>query len=187
MALQVVSPAVSVYKVLGVKDGQEQVEGYTFKRGEMLPDWVTPFQQFTLTSTGMVKEVGDLVDPALVKAEDVPAPVVLPEHNPAAVFGTNVTGPMVMVGEGEGDGTEARKEATRKKGLPKGAADVELPDDGATKPVWEETAGRVGIGKAEAESMRKADLVAAVKQRKAEAEEARDLGGPGSTLPPKQG
>ena len=174
MALQVVSPAVNVYKVLGVKDGQEVTEDHTFKRGEMLPDWVSPFQQFTLTSTGMARQVGDLIDPTLVEAANPPAPVIMPEHNPRAVLNSGVTEPRLV--------TETVDH--NEEGIPAAAADLELPDDSATKPVWEKAAERVGMKPQEAESMRKADLVAEVKRRKAVAEERRDLGGPDAELPP---
>jgi hypothetical protein len=178
MALQVVSPAVSVYRVLSVNDrGQEVTEDHIYKRGEALPDWVTPFQQYTLISTGMAREVGDLLDPRLVESGNPPAPVVLPEHNPSAVIGSGVSGPRVVERQVEGDGDPDDN-------IPAKAADVELPDDSATKPVWEEAALDVGLDKASAESMRKPALLEEVKRRQSVARERRDLGGPDSTLPP---
>jgi hypothetical protein len=176
MALQVVSPAVSVYRVLRVdeKTHQEVSEEHTFKRGEVLPDWLSPHQQFVLSQTGMAREVGDLVDPGLIEAANPPAPVVLPEHSPRMVLGTGVTEPM-------------RVESTFRDGVQvdAGVAPLEaLPADTDTKPAWEDAAVALGLSRNKAESMKKADLVAAVKDRQAKAEEARDLGGPDSTLPP---
>jgi hypothetical protein len=161
MALQVVSPAVSVYRVTGVKDGSEQSTEHTFRRGELLPDWVSSHQQFVLMSTGMARQVGDFPDPALQRAEEVPAPVVLPEHNPLVVQGTGVTAPM---------------EVTRRYEAATGQADAGdggLPADADNKPTWERAALDYGITKAEAEAMRKADLVREVKARHDARERAR--------------
>lgn len=174
MALQVVSPAVSVYRITGrdAKTGAEQAEEHLFKRGELLPNWVSPFQQFTLTSTGMAREVGDVADPTLVKAEDVPAPVVLPEHNPSSVLGSGVNGPMVVTEAGAAPASDVVQPLES------------LPDDSETKPAWEDAAVALGLSRNKAESMRKGDLVAEVKARQAAAEEARDLGGADTELPP---
>lgn len=171
MALQVVSPAVNVYRVLRVVNGQEQVEEKVFKRGELLPDWVSPFQQFTLSTTGMAREVGDVADPGLYKAEETPAPVVMPEHNPRTVVGSPITEPMAVVTTTETSGGAV-------------APLDSLPADDANKPLWEDAAYALGVPRKRAESMRKADLIEEVKARQAAAEEARDLGGPDSTLPP---
>jgi hypothetical protein len=161
MALQVVSPAVSVFKVTGVVDGVEQTEQHTFHRGELLPEWVTPYQQFVLSQTGMARQVGDFPDPNLKRPEEIPAPVLMPEHDPRAVVGTEVTGPQNVVRVVTGQGGDAGA------GSDDGA---ELPADGDTKPVWEDYAvKRKFLKRGDAESMRKAELVDAVKQRHAAA------------------
>lgn len=156
MALQVVSPKVAVFKVLGVDgQGREEVEEYYFSRGELLPDWVSWYQQFVLTQTGMARQVGDFPDPNLTRPEDMPAPVVKQEHDPRAVEGTAVTGPKrVTAQEGEGHaGLDADS-------LP------DLPDGDATKPAWEDYAVRyLGMSRNAAESQKKADLVADVTKR----------------------
>lgn len=177
MALQVVSPAVSVFKVTGVdKDTHQEIsEEHVYHRGEILPDWVSPFQLFTLTTTGMAREVGDMLDPNLVADADRPAPVVLPEHNPATIPGSGVQGPMLVTERVDRDGERAE-------------ADVqpldELPADSDTKPKWEEAGVKLGLSRNRVESMRKGDLMDEVKQRQAAAEERRDLGGPDAELPP---
>jgi hypothetical protein len=150
MALQVISPAVSVYKVLAVKDGVEQTEEHIFKRGELLPDWVSSHQQFVLTTTGMARQVGDFPDPTVQRPEQVPAPTVLPEHDPRSVLGSEVTGPKQVTAQAdaEADGAD----------LP------DLPADGDNKPVWEDYAvDHCGMSRGRAESLKKADLMAEVK------------------------
>lgn len=160
MALQVVSPAINVYRVTGVKDGQEQVEEQTFRRGDILPSWVSTSQQFVLTQTGMARQVGDFPDPALVAASEEPAPVILPEHIPQAVVGSEVTGPAVVTGTAPAADAGAGAEP---------AADVQpladMPKESDTKPVWEDAAVSLGMKRGEAEGMRKADLMAEVNRR----------------------
>lgn len=173
MALQVVSPAVSVYKETGIKDGQMQTEEHVFKRGAVLPDWVSTHQQFVLMTTGMARQVGDLPDPTLRADEDMPAPVVLPEHNPLSVVADHtVTGPMVVTkrvgAEGSSTSTGSAPAASRKS-TPEG----ELPADSDIKPVWEQVAEDYGVPRAEAESMRKPDLIREVKARRDAREKAR--------------
>jgi hypothetical protein len=156
MALQVVSPSVSVYKVLGVKDGQEQTEEHTFQRGEILPDWVNTYQQFVLTQTGMARQVGDFPDPALRAATQQPAPVLLPEHDPRTVLGTNVTQPALVTKRVTGE----EEPPTRSSG--------EEPSETDNKPVWEDYAVEsLGMKRTEAESLKKADLVKEVRRRQA--------------------
>jgi hypothetical protein len=157
MALQVVSPKISVTKITGVKNGVEQGEEHVFSRGELLPDWVPAFQQFVLTQTGMARQVGDFPDPRLHREEDQPAPVVKQEHSRQAVVNDfTVTGPAEVVPAGESR-----------------AATVELadvPDDTATKPVWEDYAvNQLGMSRNSAESLKKADLIAQVRARHAAA------------------
>jgi hypothetical protein len=160
MALQVVSPAVSVYKVTGVKDGVEQTQEYTYHRGELLPDWVTPYQQFVLSQTGMARQVGDFPDPNLRRPEDMPAPVLMPEHSPLAVLGTEVTGPMAVT-----ERVTAPPAAAPASSAPAG----ELPGDDENKPVWEDFAvNRLGMKRGEAEGMKKADLIKEVKAQYSE-------------------
>lgn len=173
MALQVVSPAVNVYRVTGVENGQEQTEEITFQRGELLPDWVTPYQQFVLTQTGMARQVGDFPDPSLRKVADMPAPVLMPEHSPLATLGTDVTQPMNVTTSRSSD------EVTS-------AADPgELPAKDANKPEWEDAAVRLGMSRNKAESMRKADLMDEVtKRHEAARREAEDREVAEATLPP---
>lgn len=160
MALQVVSPAVSVFKVTGVKDGVEQTEEHTFARGEILPDWVTPYQQFVLSQTGMARQVGDFPDPNLRRPEDLPAPVLMPEHDPRTVLGTSVTGPMEVTSRVTG------QDAAGGAGSD---SDGDLPSETDTKPVWEDFAvEHLGMKRGAAESMKKADLVKEVRARYAE-------------------
>lgn len=166
MTLQVISTAVSVYHTQGVdKDGQPTATEHTYKRGQLLPDWVDSFQAFTLVSCGMAAEVGDEPDGSLRPAEEDPAPVVLPEHGPTTNTGSR---PVFNTG-----GEVASDET-----LPA------LPEDSATKPVWEDYAveslpSDYRMTRVEAEGYKKADLVAEVKSRYAEAD---DLGS--ESLPP---
>jgi hypothetical protein len=174
MALQVVSPSVSVFKVLGVKDGQEQTEEYVFQRGQILPDWVSSYQQFVLSQTGMCKQIGDFPDPALRAPVDMPAPVLMPEHDPRTVLGTEVTEPMAVTRRVTDPGAGAAGGAASAPG--------ELPSESDTKPVWEDYAvDQLGMARGEAESMKKAELVKEVKTRarKQEREAAKD-----TSLPP---
>lgn len=68
--------------VVNPKDGTEEI----VERGDLLPDYVSEFQLFTLMSIGGVKYVEkDALDPALTPAGNVPLPVLLPEHDPALV------------------------------------------------------------------------------------------------------
>lgn len=53
-------------------------------KGDMLPDWVSEFTQFVLTTSGAVKVVEDR-DPALVPDDAGPEPVRLAEHPPPPV------------------------------------------------------------------------------------------------------
>lgn len=156
MALQVVSHAVSIYRVTGVSDGAEQTQEYTFKRGELLPEWVSPHQQFVLSSMGYARQVGDFPDTTLRAAEDMPAPVILPEHNPLAVMGSGVVAPMAVTERV----TLADRAAGREGSDPEG-----LPAEGDTKPEWERAAVRLGVPRGEAEAMRKADLVKETRKR----------------------
>ena len=55
----------------------ETGEDVVLKKGDMLPDWVSDFTRFVLTSTGGVRIVTE-PDPALLAA--LPEPVRLPEH-----------------------------------------------------------------------------------------------------------
>lgn len=163
MALQVVSPAVSVFKVTGVKDGVEQTEEYTYKRGELLPSWVTPYQQFVLSQTGMARQVGDFPDPNLRRPEDIPAPVILPEHDVRTVVGTDVIGSEVIRRVTD----PAAVEVDGSAGEP--VAPGELPADAAPKPVWEDFAvTQFDMPRGKAEGMKKADLVREAKALHAE-------------------
>lgn len=188
MALQVVSPTVSVYKVTGVENGQEQTEEHTFARGVILPDWVSPYQQFVLTQTGMAKQVGDFPDPGLRAVADLPAPVLMPEHDPRTVLGTEVTEPMAVT-KRITEPVTVRDDAVA-AGSAAGSVGDDLPDDTENKPVWEDYAvERLGMKRGEAESLKKADLIKEVrnqaKRRQAEQRrEARDLGGKDAALPP---
>lgn len=157
MALQVVSHAVSVYKETGVKDGTTQVEEHILKRGELVPDWVSPHQLFVLSQTGMAKQVGDFPDPNLRAPEDMPRPVVLPEHNPSTVVGSGVSGPVEVTRRVEAGTTTSTAGASRRYG--------DLPKDSDNKTDWEDAAVELGMSRAEAESMRKADLVREVRTR----------------------
>lgn len=160
MALQVVSPAVSVYRVTGVVEGVEQTREYTYKRGELLPDWVSPYQQFVLSQTGMARQVGDFPDPNLKRPEDLPGPVLMPEHDARTVLGTEVTGPAVVT-----ERVTAPAAAARESSAPAG----ELPSDDDNKPVWEDFAvNQLGMKRGEAESMRKDDLKKEVRARYSE-------------------
>lgn len=180
MALQVVSPAVSVYKVTGVVDGQEQTEEHTYPRGSILPDWVSAYQQFVLTQTGMCKQVGDFPDPALRSPADMPAPVLMPEHDARTVLGTAVTEPMAVT-KRVTDPITVRDDAEADG--PAGGDD--LPSDTDNKPVWEDYAvDQLGMKRGEVESMKKADLMRTVRQRAAARQEERDLGGSDAALPP---
>ncbi|HYN95408.1 MAG TPA: hypothetical protein VES42_16290 [Pilimelia sp.] len=168
MALQVVSQKVSVYKVLGVKDGQEQTEEHVFVRGQLLPEWVSAHQQFVLSQTGMARQVGDFPDPTLRRPQEEPAPVVLPEHSELGVLGTAVTEPATVVKRVEGADVRVGA-ATRPVG--------ELPGENETKPVWEDFAVEglpegSRMSRPEAESMRKADLVKEVTARQQKAARA---------------
>jgi hypothetical protein len=162
MALQVVSPKIAVFKVLGVNDqGQEETEEMTFSRGELLPDWVSSYQQFVLTQTGMCRQVGDFPDPNLTRPEDRPAPVLLPEHDPRAVVGTAVVAPKQVTAPADAEGAGR---ATPAGELP------DLPAEDETKPVWEDYAVKhLGMSRNQAESQRKGDLVADVTKRHAAA------------------
>lgn len=51
-------------------------------KGDLLPDWVSEFTQFVLTTSGAVKVV-DEPDRSLVPEEELPPQVSLPEHPPA--------------------------------------------------------------------------------------------------------
>lgn len=173
MALQVVSPAVSVYRVTG-KDtsGSDITEETNFKRGAILPEWVDSYQQFVLTTTGMARQVGDLPDPTLVAPEDVPQPTLLPEHGPNTV--PPVPGASAVPSTG-----------LASTGL---AGTGELPKEGETKPVWEDFAAeRRYMTRAKAESMKKGDLVAEVTRQHEEAVSAREHADPASGLPPAFG
>jgi len=152
MALQVVSPAVNVYRELGIKDGAMQIQDRTFKRGEILPSWVSPYQQFVLTSTGMARQVGDFPDANLGAPENTPQPTLLAEHRPAT--------PLAPVQDDDAAG---------------GSAGGDLPAETANKPVWEDFAVVNGyLSRNKAESMRKPDLVAEVTRKHGEAEAARE-------------
>lgn len=76
MGHQVVWAACSV---TNPKTGTDRV----LVKGDMLPDWVTDFTKFVLTTSGAVKVV-DEPDPALVPEESLPDPVRLAEHPPPA-------------------------------------------------------------------------------------------------------
>lgn len=158
MSLQVVSPKVAVHQVTGTDDnGQPTAVEHVFLRGAILPDWVSPYQQFVLTQTGMARQVGDFPDASLHAPEEAPAPVMMPEHSPQAV---GLQGPTVVTEQVTGQDAAA----------PGGhVPDGELPDDNATKPVWEDVAAkRYGMSRSAAESMKKADLLAEVKKRHAD-------------------
>ena len=168
MALQVVSAAVNVYEELGVKNGKMETREETFRRGDILPDWVSSYQQFVLTQTGMARQVGDLPDPNLVPPQDMPTPTMLPEHTPSAIVGSGVSTSEVVATGPAG-------------GAPAGSADDELPAESANKPVWEDFAVDHGyLTRNKAESMRKADLVAEVTRMHEDAQFA----DPEAALPP---
>lgn len=179
MSLQVIAEKVSVYEVTGTNEfGQPVATDHIYQRGQVLPDWVDGHQAFVLVNTGLAAEVGDHPDSSLRPLQSPPAPVILPEHNPASVPGSGVTGPMVVTDRV--DETGAKSAA-----VPEGKA---LPSDTDTKFVWENYAvSDLPAGKRmtrpEAESMKKTDLMTEVKNRYNEAMQEDELDD--EALPPK--
>lgn len=98
MGHQVVWAACSV---TNPKTGSDKV----LVKGDMLPDWVTDFTKFVLTTSGAVKVVED-PDPALVPDDALPEPVRLAEHPPPAVTPVNYRSSkeqLVAYGVAQGD------------------------------------------------------------------------------------
>lgn len=54
-------------------------EDKVLAKGDMLPDWVSEFTVFVLSTSGAVKVV-ETADPTLVPEDELPAPVRLAEH-----------------------------------------------------------------------------------------------------------
>jgi hypothetical protein len=178
MSLQVLASGVSVYEITGTnEDGNPTVVNHLFVRGQILPDWVDQHQQFILVQTGMAAEVGDEPDPR-VRPLNQPeaAPVLLPEHSPVAVVGSGVTG---FVATDEPVDHSKELDQTTGSQASSGGELASLPEDNATKYAWEAYATRKlpsdqRMTQQEAESMKKADLVAEVKSRYQQAQQQND-------------
>jgi hypothetical protein len=81
MGHQVVWAACSV---TNPKTGVDKV----LVKGDMLPDWVSEFTKFVLSTSGAVQVVED-PDPGLVPEDELPPPVRLAEHPPPTVGPVN--------------------------------------------------------------------------------------------------
>lgn len=166
MALQVLANGCSVYEITGQNDsGDNIIVNHSFKRGDVLPDWVDESQRFVLTSAGMVAEVGDTPDDSIRPFDTAAHPVVGDTSN------------LVLADQVPADQVQAQSD---------GAALAPLPSDGESKYVWETyAASKLPEGermtRVEAESMKKADLVTEVKARYEAASTAEDE----QNLPPK--
>lgn len=191
MALQVIAAKVSVYEPTGTNEfGQPTAVDHVYERGQVLPDWVEGHQAFVLVNTGLAAEVGDQPDDRVRPYGVGPAPVILPEHNPMTVPGSGVVGPMVVTDSV--DETETSKQfsanATGNTGDAGNGELPNLPADNDTKFVWENFAvSKLPEGermtRAEAEAMKKSDLVAEVKARHEAASSDESQNDP--ALPPK--
>lgn len=142
-------------------------EPITLSRGERVPNWVTPFQINALMNAGMIVEVGDDLRTDLVPVEAAPPAPRTPDQPDVLPSDPNGVPPTVG-GQGpeaadDPDGTtdEATGQAVR-------------PADRDSKEKWEAYAPTVGIARADAEAMTKAELVAEVKRRE---------GAAGTTVP----
>ena len=175
MSLQVIAAKVSVYEPTGINEfGQPTAVDHVYERGQVLPDWVDGHQAFVLVNTGLAAEVGDQPDDRVRPLDSGPAPVILPEHNPLTVPGSGVTGPLVVTDSI--DETAAGQRLAKATGTEGDNADTStgelapLPADNDTKFAWETYAATKlpeghQMTRQEAESMKKADLVAEVKAR----------------------
>lgn len=163
MALQVLAAGCSAYEITGQNEsGDNIIVNHSFVRGDILPDWVDESQRFVLVSSGMAAEVGDTPDDTIRPFPGTPKPVV-----------GDMSGSAVADDGSVSSASDGELEA--------------LPADGDTKFVWENYAiNKLPQGermtRAEAEAMKKSDLVTEVKARyEAASADAEDE----QTLPPK--
>lgn len=116
-------------------------------RGGLVPDYVAPYIVSALFNSGVIVAVADRPDPTLVPVSEEPAaPALNPEQPPPP-------GTFPLTPSGSDSGDESADPVTEK------------PSARDSKAAWESYAEHVGIDKAEAESMTKAELIAEVERR----------------------
>jgi hypothetical protein len=138
-------------------DNPDTGENLVLNRGEELPDFVTPFVRSTLVQIGAVRDFGaavsmvqDAADAEQRTYEPVKPPVMADEIPPVTEF----NGRPVDLDNGPLDPADAP------------SAGDSRPSTSDNKETWERYAVARGyFDQAEAESMTKKDLVAAVNER----------------------
>lgn len=125
----------------GIPVGEEEI----VQRGGKVPSYVPPFIVNALANSGMIVDAGP---DALVALEAAPVFPMGPDNPP----GPEGQVPLLDLGAGAGDTSSP---AVR-------------PADKDSKAKWEAYAEGIGIERATAESMTKAELIAAVEAREAE-------------------
>jgi predicted component of type VI protein secretion system len=158
MPYQVLIAALSFQKVDPENPMVPIGEPEVVERGGMVPDYATTFLVNSLSNAGVIVPVSE-PDPRLFPAEEAPmqprnpdAPLVLPGGPvaPPLTIGTDGTltdGPEI-VADDEPDADPSVRPSTRDN-----------------KAAWEAYAEQVGVDRATAESMTKAELVAEVERR----------------------
>ena len=128
------------------------------KRGGLVPDYATSFLVNALSNAGVIVPVS-VPDPAVFPAAEAPALPRTPDQ-PVVLPGAPVV-PAIPIGT---DGTLTDGPAPH---APPEETD-ERPTTRDNKATWEAYAERVGVDRAAAESMTKAELIAEVERREAE-------------------
>lgn len=125
----------------GIPMGKEEI----VQRGGKVPSYVPPFTINALANSGMIVDAGP---DALAALEAAPVFPMGPDNPP----GPEGQVPLLDLGAGAGDTSSP---AVR-------------PKDGDSKAKWEAYAESIGIERAAAESLTKADLIKQVADREAE-------------------
>lgn len=166
--LQVIANQVSVYEIVKKNDlGQiSEANEYTFKRGQVIPDWLDSDQAFVLVSSGLAAEVGEHPDETVRPYGETGYPRMAHDARVARV---DTSANAVQAADINNQGDDDPDNDTQN------VDGQQLPADYAAKSVWVDYAvNKLPDGqkmtKPEADLLTKDKLVTEVKQRAAGAD-----------------